>query len=180
MKANKMNRDRRPSDDECFDYHRNYVAKVPDGDIVQTLSVQLEDIANFIANILPDQADVVHEPYGWSIRQVIEHCLDAERVFGYRILRFATGDKTDLPGWDENTYASTDYGPDASIFQLGQEFAFVRQSNLMLLSRLSESAWNEVGLADGRKVSVRTLAWLMAGHWLHHHEILKKRLETAG
>ena len=95
---------------------------------------------------------------------------------GYRVLRFATGDKTELSGWDESHYAASGYGDAKGTEQLACEFASSRNSNLALLGRLRSSAYDEIGVADGRKMSVRTIAWLMAGHWLHHEEILRKRL----
>ena len=169
----------RPSENECFDYHRDYVAKVPDGDILTTLESQISTITQFIGGIPQSQWEIVHPPYGWSIRTVIEHCCDAERVFGYRALRFATGDKTDLPGWDENRYAVCGYGKVVPPVELAVEMGSIRMSNLRLLSRLTDDAWTQKGTADGRSVSVRTLAWLMAGHWLHHDAILRARLAAA-
>lgn len=171
-----MSLEKRPGDHECFDYHRDYVAKVPDGNILETLTAQLETIPAYIESIPADQLGVVHAPYGWSVRTVIEHCCDAERVFGYRALRFATGDQTDLPGWDENHYASCGYGQELGTAELAAEYRSLRQSNLGLLHRLKPEAFDGIGLADGRKVSVRTVTWLMAGHWIHHHGILEKRL----
>ena len=97
----------RPGNTECFDYHRNYVALVPDGDILDTLDSQRQAAERFIRDIPPDQLNVTHHPYGWSVRTVVEHCCDAERVFGYRALRFAAGDSTPLPGWNENQYADS-------------------------------------------------------------------------
>ena len=171
-----MNLAQRPSDEECFDYHRDYVAKVPDGDILETLSKQSPEVDQFIRNIDFDQWEVVHEPYGWKVRIVIEHCCDAERVFGYRILRFGTGDKTDLPGWDEQHYAACEYSNSPTPKALAEEFSSIRQGNLRLLERLKPECWDQLGTADGRGVSVRTAAWLMAGHWIHHEAILKQRL----
>ncbi len=169
----------RPGDDECFDYHRDYVAKVPDGNIVTTLEKQVPEVSKFVSTIPTEQWNVVHPPYGWSISTVVSHCCDAERVFGYRILRFSTGDTTDLPGWDENHYASCGYTTESTREELAVEFGSLRLANLRLLARLTDSGWQGRGTADGRVVSVRTLTWLMAGHWLHHAAILKQRLENA-
>ncbi len=171
-----MNLADRPSNDECFDYHRDYVALVPDGNIVETLTHQSDEIAKFIAAIPADQMQVVHDPYKWAVHTVLEHCCDAERVFGYRLLRFAAGDKTDLPGWDEVEYAACGYGNQLAPEQLKTEMLSLRTANMQLLSRFTENAWKGRGTADGRVVSVRTLAWLMAGHWIHHRKILQKRL----
>lgn len=174
-----MNASQRPGDHECFDYHRDYVAKVPDGDILVRLREQQESIPAFIRNLPVDQWDVVHKPWGWSVQTVIQHCVDAERVFGYRALRFATADQVELPGWDESHYASCGYSQPASPTELAEEYRALRTANLGLLQRLSDAAWSRIGLADGRQVSVRTIAWLMAGHWIHHHAILQSRLQSA-
>ncbi|MEZ6137792.1 MAG: DinB family protein [Pirellulaceae bacterium] len=173
-----MNLSQRPGAHECFDFHCDYVAKVPDGDILQTLELQLASIPQTILEIEVSELEVVHPPYGWAVRTVLEHCCDAERVFGYRALRFATGDQTDLPGWDENHYATCGYARPVALEDLAEEFRALRASNLLLLRRLDDKCWNRLGTADGRKMSVRTIAWLMAGHWLHHAAILKKRLQA--
>jgi hypothetical protein len=170
----------RPDDSECFDYHRVYVAHVPQGNILETLETQAASAAEFIRRIAAEQMDIVHAPYGWKIRTVLEHCCDAERVFGYRALRFATGDPTDLPGWDENHYAACGYSMPVSQEALAAEFQGIRVGNLRLLQRLESECWSRAGTADGRRVSVRTCAWLMAGHWLHHESILRKRLGIDG
>lgn len=171
-----MNLHQRPDDTECFGYHRDYVAKVPDGNIVELLERQLQTVPSFIEAIAEQQWEVVHAPYKWSVRTVIEHCCDAERVFGYRSLRFSTGDSTDLPGWDENHYAACGYSKPLSARELAEEFRCLRTGNLQLLKRIDERCWSHIGTADGRKMSVRTIAWLMAGHWLHHANILQERL----
>lgn len=173
-----MNLEKRPEDNECFGYHRDYVSLVPDGDIIATLTNQQTEIVNFITAIPNDQLEVIHSPYGWKVRTVIEHCCDAERVFGYRALRFATGDTTNLPGWDENHYASCGYGDAVDGASLASEFSSLRSANLSLFRRLEPAAFDRIGNADERKVSVRTIAWLMAGHWLHHHRILERRLNV--
>ena len=166
----------RPNEKECFDYHRDYIANVPNGSILETLQSQLVSATAFISAIADDQWEVIHAPFGWKVRTVIEHCCDAERVFGYRTLRFAAGDKTDLPGWDENRYAACEYCDAQCAEVLAEEFSALRTANLKLLQRIKPDHFERMGTADGRQVSVRTLAWLMAGHWAHHQRILEKRL----
>ena len=166
----------RPGDHECFGYHRDYVAKVPDGNIIETLEDQLNSVTQFIKSIPADQMEVIHPPYGWKVRTVIEHCCDAERVYGYRALRFAADEGTELPGWDENHFANSNYCQAVSPGELAAEFHSLRGSNLSLLKRLDPKTFDKIGVADGSKVSVRTIAWLMAGHWNHHEAILAKRL----
>lgn len=94
-----MDLSRRPNETEVFSYQRNYVAKVPDGDILSTLEHQAQTVSQFVRDIPASELEVVHSPYGWSVRTVIEHCCDAERVFGYRALRFATGEAVLYRTW---------------------------------------------------------------------------------
>ena len=109
------------------------------------------------------------------MRQVVEHISDAERVFGYRAWRIAAGDPTGLPGWDEQFISSTDYGP-ADAEAMAAEFLGLRASNLHLLRRIEESRWSNQGIADSMPLSVRAIAFLMAGHLIHHQDILQQRL----
>ena len=110
---------------------------------------------------------------------MVQHCCDVERVFGYRALRFASGDEIDLPGWDQNFYAVCGHCDLTSKEELAEEFAALRRANLRLLHRLEPSAFDRFGMADGKKVSVRTIFWLMAGHWIHHEKVLRVRLQPA-
>jgi hypothetical protein len=171
-----MDFSQRPGDHECFDYHRDYANKAPDGNILDTLGKQATDIPKFMRAIPADQFEVVHPPYGWTIRTVLEHCCDAERVFGYRALRFAAGDATDLPGWEQDHYASCGFANAANVEDLASEFESLRNANVLMFKRFRPEVFDSMGTADGRKVSVRTIAWLMAGHWIHHEIILKERL----
>lgn len=165
----------RPAAAEHSEYHQTLISLVT-GDLLETLQQQIDSIPQFVKSIPAEASDVVHAPYGWTVRQVVEHCIDAERVFGYRVLRFSTGEIVELPGWDENFYATSNYGPNADLAALADEYVAVRQANLLLIKRLNESAWDNSGVADGNPYSVRSIAWLMAGHWIHHETILRSRL----
>lgn len=118
--------------------------------------------------------DKVHAPYTWTVRQVIEHCVDAERVFGDRMMRIAAGDTTDLPSWDENAYAAARFGL-GNVGHLISELGYLRQANLMLLQRIKPPTWNQVGTVGGRPITTRGIAWITAGHVHHHFEIIEKR-----
>ena len=167
----------RPIEAEHSKYHQTLISLVS-GDILATLEQQADSIPAFVHSIPSESSDIVHAPYGWTVRQVIEHCIDAERVFGYRILRFATGECVDLPGWDENFYAASGCGPHADLDALADEYVATRRSNIALVRRLASEAWDRAGTADGNPYSVRSIIWLMAGHWIHHEAILRKRLAT--
>ena len=166
---------RRPSENEfSADYHGQLIAAVDGTCALGVLEDQGFWLCELASSLSTEQIDRVHEPYGWTIRQVFEHCCNAERVFGYRAMRFAAGDDTDLPGWDENVYADRRFGL-GNFVHLVTELGALRQANTMLFRRLVPAAWDRCGTADGQRVSVRALAWIAAGHLQHHLDIVEKR-----
>ena len=166
---------RRPSRDEyTADYHHDLIVRV-DGDCAVTvLADQQHWLCELASSLSTEQVDRIHQPYGWTIRQVFEHCANAERVFGYRMMRLAAGDQTELPGWAENDYADARFGL-GNFVHIVTEIGALRQANLMLLRRLIPAAWDRSAICDRQRVSVRSLAWIAAGHLQHHLEIVEKR-----
>ena len=146
------------------------------GNIMELLAEQLNTGPVFVRSLPIEQLDIVHDGFGWSVRQVIEHLLDAERVFGYRILRFASGDTVPLPGWDENHYAACGYSQPVDVNAMAEEFTGLRSANLCVLRRLSDSVISNMGVADNKPFSVNSICYVMAAHWIHHQLILAKRL----
>lgn len=172
-----MNRiaSRRPCENEfTSEYHRNLIDQVAGECILQILDQQMFWLCELASHLSTEQIDKIHPPYGWTIRQVIEHCADAERVFGYRMLRIAAGDPTGLPGFDENLYADSRFGL-GTFAGLITELGSLRQANLLLLRRIVPKAWDRSGQVDGQTVTVRSLAWLAAGHLQHHLRIIENR-----
>lgn len=169
---------RRPTADEVtVDYHRDLIARV-EGDCVETvLRDQLFWMCELAGSLSAEQIDRVHAPYRWTVRQVIEHCVVAERVFGYRMLRIAAGDETPLAGFDENAYVDARFGL-GNLSHLVSELGHLRQSNLMLLMRIVPKAWNRIAIVSGHSMSVRAIAWVAAGHLHHHFEIIEKRCDV--
>tara|TARA_R110002049_G_scaffold4601_5_gene32311 strand:+ start:440264 stop:440881 length:618 start_codon:yes stop_codon:yes gene_type:complete len=166
---------RRPADGEVTsEYQQKLIEHVDGSCAISVLANQSYWLCELASSLSTEQIDRIHSPYGWTIRQVFEHCADAERVFGYRIMRFAAGDTTELPGWDENLYAASRFGL-GSFVHLVTELGALRQANVMLLRRLVPAAWDRAGTADGQRVTVRALAWFTAGHLQHHLEIVEKR-----
>lgn len=157
------------------EYHRMLIDATPGDDVLAVLDAQSAWLAEVAASISAHTVDTVHPPYQWTIRQVFEHCADAERVFGYRMMRLAAGDATPLPGWDENAFAASRFGL-GNLVKLVDEIESLRRSNLLLLKRISPRCWDQSGTVDGKHVTVRALAWLAAGHLRHHLEIVEKRL----
>jgi uncharacterized damage-inducible protein DinB len=165
----------RPAPDEYAQYYHRYVSLVPDGDIVETLASQVKETAAFL-RALPEERGWHRYAEGkWSIREVIGHLADGERIFTYRALRFARADATPLPGFDENDYVPNSGADGRPLASLVAEYQAVRAATVALLDGLPSEAWQRSGSANGVSMSVRSLAWITAGHERHHREILRTR-----
>jgi hypothetical protein len=168
----------RPQPTEYAAYYGKYIALVREGDIIQALQSQQKEMTLFLGGFPEAQGNVLHPPYTWTIKQVVNHINDGERIFTYRALRIARGDETPLPGFDENVYATTAQVDRLTLAELASEFETIRAATLSLLKSFPEEAWSRIGTANNNPVSVRALAWIMAGHVLHHLGIMRKRLGT--
>ena len=155
-----------------------YVDLVPETDVVAALQRQLDEFVGLLGGITEEQANTVHPPYAWTIKQVIGHMIDCERVFGCRALRFARNDPQPLPGFDETPYAQNANFGLYPIRELAAEFADVRRSHISFFRYLEDKAWGRSGVANNSTISVRALAYAMAGHARHHLLILRKRLSS--
>jgi hypothetical protein len=166
----------RPEPTEYAPYYEKYIALVPENDILAVMESAPRTELSFLSGVAESQACVCHSPYTWTIKQVIGHLTDSERVFGYRALRFARGDSTALPGFDENAYAQAIRLDDVPVADLIAEFAALRQSHLAFFKHLAEEAWHRRGFANNAEISVRALAYILVGHERHHASILRRRL----
>lgn len=169
----------RPTPAEYASFYEPYVAQVPEDDVLGALREQLDDTLRLLAGISEDESLVRHPPYTWSTREVVGHLIDTERVFGYRALRFARGDATALPGFDEGLYARNSGADRTPLAELAEEFAALRKSHVQLFKHLDEEAWSRGGEANRNPVTVRALAYLIVGHVRHHAAILRKRFSGA-
>jgi hypothetical protein len=167
--------EQRPAADEYTEFYAGYVHLVPDGHIVATLELQIEDTLALLRGPAADRADHAYAPGKWTVKQVIGHLGDVERLMSCRALRFARHDSTPLPGFDENTYVETAGFEDRPVHGLIDDFAVVRQGTVRMFRGLPGEAWSRHGTANGKDVSVRALAWIIAGHELHHLRILQER-----
>jgi uncharacterized damage-inducible protein DinB len=170
-----MSYDSRPPHTEYAEWYARYVALVPDGDIVAILATQLHDTYALLRELTDEQARLAYAAGKWSIKEVIGHIADAERVFATRALCFARGDATPLPGFDENAYVPAGSFDDRPLASLLAELSAVRGATVSLFAGLPSQAWERSGTASDNRVSVRALAWITAGHELHHREILSER-----
>lgn len=165
----------RPGPAEHAPFYAGYVAKVPDGHVVTALVQSAEDAARLLGG-LPDQvASFAYAPGKWTLREVVQHCTDAERIFACRALRIGRGDTTELPGWNEQAYAPLSGANDRTLHSLTAELLSVREASVTLFEGLPEEAWPRRGRANGHDVTVRAIAWITAGHLLHHLDIIRER-----
>jgi hypothetical protein len=169
----------RPSTGEYAPFEEAYVDRVPDGDILATLEREGEAFLALVLGIPEKRADTAYAPGKWTIRDVVGHVSDAERIMAYRALRFARGDGTPLPGFDENAYVPAAGFGGRGLASLGDEFEAVRRATVKLFAGLPAEAWERTGIASGKPHSVRALAYVIAGHGMHHREILRTRYLTA-
>ncbi len=165
----------RPDETEYAPYYGKYISLVPDGDILNTLREQLEETLGVLGSIPESQADYRYASDKWSIKEVIGHLADSERIFAYRALRIARNDKTPLPGFEQNDYVENADLAHRQLADLAEEFKDIRQASLHLFRSLSEEAWARRGTASEVEVSVRALAYIIAGHELHHLQVLRSR-----
>ncbi len=166
----------RPDPTEHDPYYTRYISLVPEGNILAALEGQVADTLALLRSVPEAEATVHHPPYTWSIKDVVAHLTDCERVFGYRALRIARGDATPLPGFDENAYARAAGADAVPLAELAAEFESVRRSHLWLFRHLPAAAWTRTGVANDSPIGVRALAYIMAGHERHHAAILRRRL----
>ena len=169
-----------PERGEAADYYFTYIDKVPQGDIREILQAQLGDTLGFLESISEDQSLHRYADDKWTIREVLSHVNDTERVFAFRALWFARAFDSPLPSFDQDI-AVRGAGADARSWSSHiEEFHAVRDATVGLFDNLPEEAWTRRGIASGNPFSVRALAFIAAGHVAHHVEILQSRyLESA-
>lgn len=165
----------RPGTDEYAPYYGTYIGKVPDGDLRAMLASQLVETLALIRSIPESRGGHRYAPDKWSIKGVIGHLADSERIFSYRALRIGRGDTTPLPGFEQDDYVPMGNFDARTLRDLADELAAVRQATLHLFAHLDLAAFERRGTASGKPVSVRALAYIIAGHELHHVGILKTR-----
>jgi len=170
----------RPVEGEYVPYYGRYVALVADGDIIAALGAQLEETLALLSGIPESRAGFRYAPGKWSMKELVGHMIDSERIFAYRALRFARNDRTPLPGYEQDDYIRNASFDNTSLADLAAEFESVRRSTLYLFKHLDREAWTRRGLANDSEASVRALAYIIAGHELHHREILRTRYVAAG
>jgi len=169
----------RPSAAEFASFYTGYVSLVPEADIMSVLEGQADDVRLQTRAFIPKREEFRYADGKWSVREVLGHMTDAERVFGFRAFCFSRGDENALPGFEQEDYVVRGGFDRCSLADLVQEFGQIREVNLTVLRRLNDTAWQRMGTASGKSVSVRALAYIMAGHVRHHLHVLSTRYTGA-
>lgn len=165
----------RPDATEYLPYFGKYVSLVPDGDIIDLLHKQLEETLDILREIPEAQAGFRYGEDKWSIKELVGHMIDSERIFAYRALCFARNDETPLPGFEQDDYIRNAAFDERTLDDLASEFESVRRSTIFLFKPLNAEVSMRTGQANGSAASVRALAYMIAGHELHHRSILRER-----
>jgi uncharacterized damage-inducible protein DinB len=165
----------RPNANEYAPYYHTYVGKVSEGELIQLLTAQIEDTLAIFAGISEEQGGYRYAEGKWSIKEVLNHLIDTERVMAYRALAVGRGDKTALPGFDQDDYVASFDANKRTVAEMAAEFKIVRQSSIALFQSFTDKMMQEVGTASGFPISARALAYIILGHELHHVGILKER-----
>ncbi len=160
---------------EYSEFIATYIKAIENAELLEELEISLHDFIKFVQNIPMDKFDYRYAEGKWTIKDIIQHIIDAERIFGYRALRISRNDKTPLSGFEENDYVENTNANSRSIQELLTEFSAVRHSNLLLFKSFSDEQLTRMGIASNHPISVRALGFLMIGHQKHHQRVFQER-----
>jgi hypothetical protein len=165
----------RPAPGDYAPYAEQYVVLVTGNDVLEALKTQLKQTTMLFSGRSERDGNFRYAPGKWTVKEVVGHVADTERIFAYRALRFARGDQTPLAGFEQEDFVRAASFGARKLSDLVEEYADVRQASLDLFSSLDEEAWLRHGVASENRVTVLALAYLIAGHELHHRKILEER-----
>lgn len=165
----------RPRPGDYADYMSIYVDCVPDGPILDTLAAQIDETAALLGSAGEERGDHRYAPGKWSVKEVAGHLADTERVFAYRALRFARGDRTPLPAFEQDDWVPAAGSGGRTVADLVEELRRVRGATVALFAGLPAAAWRRDGVASGQRMTVAAAPWIIAGHERHHLEVLRDR-----
>jgi uncharacterized damage-inducible protein DinB len=169
----------KPAAGEFAAYYSRYIDLVPDGDVLGTLASQIRTTVHALRAISDADSLKRYAAGKWSIREVLGHVIDGERIFAYRALRFARNDQTPLAGFEQDDYIAPAKFDSRPWGELIAEFEVVRQSSLAMFRGLDQEAWSRRGTAAENPMSVRAVAYVIAGHERHHMNVLREKYSTA-
>ncbi|HEX8670960.1 MAG TPA: DinB family protein [Longimicrobium sp.] len=162
-----------PAEGEYASFYAGYVALASQGDLLKRLEAQIQEVSGLLRGLSEEEALFRYAPGKWSVKEVAGHLADTERIMAYRALRIARGDTTPLPGFDENSFVATAGFDARPLPLLVEEWETVRRASILLLRSFNVEAAGRTGTASGAPITVRALAYIIAGHVAHHLEILR-------
>ncbi len=165
----------RPGEGEHAPYYGLYVGQVPDGDVLDILATEVNRTVHLLASLDETQAGWRYAPGKWSVKEVLGHVIDVERVFAYRALHFARGDSAPLPSMEQDEWARAAEADQRSLSSLLDEFIAVRQAVVAMFRGFAPAVWTRRGTASGFEFTVRSLPYIIAGHELHHRSVLETK-----
>lgn len=166
---------KRPENSEYPEYFEPYIKLVKDENVIRFMEGQILSMQAFLSEIPEDKEDCTYAEGKWTLKEVLGHVIDTERIMSYRALRFARNDNTELPGFNDKNYVQHADFNKRTVYDLAHEFGLVRESNLALFRSLGEEALNRRGVADNKDISVRALIYVIAGHAMHHLNVIRSK-----
>ena len=165
----------RPEKSEYDPYYERYISLIIDNDIVPVLAGQLTELQDLFTALPEERGTYAYETAKWTIKEVLSHLIDGERIFAYRVFRIARGDKTPIEGFEQDGYIENSHANEGSFAELLDEFNLLRRANVLFFKNLDNDDWVRTGTANDVEISVRAIAFVMAGHIRHHITILRSR-----
>jgi hypothetical protein len=157
------------------EYLNNYIKNVKEEDIIEAFESSLTYIQEFISNIPVEKLEYKYQPEKWTIKEILCHLIDSERIISYRALRFARNDKNELLGYDQDEYIKYSEANKRSVADLLEDFTLARKANIVLFKSFNNEMLSRIGIANKREISVIVLGFLISGHVLHHLNVIKER-----
>ena len=164
-----------PTSDQYHQYYQHYISKAGEN-VLQELADQPDELKKLLGNLKKEQTNCLHEPYTWTLKQLVGHLIDCERAFSSRVFRIAAGDATPIPGIDQNMYVDNLDYESVSMKSLLKEFRQLRKSNVLMVQRLGLKSLDNLGTASDYPVSAKANLFIMVGHVAYHLEIIRSRL----
>jgi hypothetical protein len=168
----------RPQPAEYDPYYQKYVGLVPEDEIVPALDGQTDELDKLFDRVPEEKGTFAYADGKWTLKEVLSHLIDGERMFAYRVFRIARGDKTPIEGFEQDGYIENSHANRRTFSELLNEFRLLREANVLFFKNLETGDWVRTGTANNVEISVRSLAWIMVGHIRHHTAILRERYLT--
>ena len=164
----------RPDGREHADYYGRYIALVPDGDVLETLRDQLGDTLRLLQGVSEEREGYRYAEGKWTLREVIAHLVDTERLFAFRALAMAREDGVDLPGMDQDSWVAASAAEGRRLGEMCEEWAALRRANIHMFAAMDEETGARTGRASGFDFTVRSFPWIIAGHELWHRQLIER------